>query len=82
MNEQLLTGRDASAMVPVPEPVRSVDGGQRNPPILLQPAAAEACARLAADARASGFELSIASGYRSFERQLAIFNGVFEIIIQ
>ena len=61
-------------MVPVPVPVRGVDGGQRNPPILLQPAAAEACARLAADARASGFKLSIASGYRSFERQLAIFN--------
>lgn len=72
MNEQLLTGRDASAMVPVP--VRSVGDGQRSQPILLQAAAADAFARLAADARALGFELSIASGYRSFERQLAIFN--------
>lgn len=41
----------------------------------LQPALAEPLARLADAARAAGFEPAIASGYRSFERQLAIFNG-------
>lgn len=42
---------------------------------LLLPAVAQAFERLTSDARAAGFELSIASAHRSFERQLAIFNG-------
>lgn len=41
----------------------------------LQPALAEPLAALADSARAAGFAPAIASGYRSFGRQLAIFNG-------
>ncbi|MFV8819583.1 M15 family metallopeptidase [Haliea sp. E17] len=67
MNEILtpaqLTGRDASHLV-------DVAGEHR-----LQPAAARAFALLQADAREAGFDLAIASSFRSFERQLAIFNG-------
>ena len=40
----------------------------------LQQAAAEAFGKLQADARRAGFELAIASSFRSFERQLLIFN--------
>jgi LAS superfamily LD-carboxypeptidase LdcB len=57
-----LTGRDAGSLV-------ELAGGQR-----LLPEAAAAFAALAADARAAGFDLQIASAYRSFDRQLAIFN--------
>jgi LAS superfamily LD-carboxypeptidase LdcB len=57
-----LTGLDDSHLVAVP-------GGHR-----LQPAAAEAFEKLQADARRSGFELAIASSFRSFERQMLIFN--------
>ena len=57
-----ITGLDESLLVPVA-------GGHR-----LLPAAAEAFVRLQAEARAAGFDLAIASSYRSFERQLAIFN--------
>ena len=63
VNAALLTGRDSTAMV---------DAGDGR---LLQAAAAAAFARLAADARASGFELRIASAFRSYDRQCAIFNG-------
>ncbi len=41
----------------------------------LQLPAAEAFTALQADAREAGFELAIASGFRSFRRQLAIWNG-------
>lgn len=41
----------------------------------LQAEAAVAFAALQRDAADAGFELSIASGFRSFERQLAIWNG-------
>ena len=57
-----LTGLDDSHLVTLP-------GGHR-----LQRAAAEAFEKLQADARRSGFELAIVSGFRSFERQLLIFN--------
>jgi LAS superfamily LD-carboxypeptidase LdcB len=58
-----LTGLDKSHLVAVP-------GGQQ-----LQPAAAAAFLALQADAREAGFELAVASGYRSFARQCVIFNG-------
>jgi LAS superfamily LD-carboxypeptidase LdcB len=41
----------------------------------LQAEVARQLARLQADARAAGFELAIASSFRSFERQLLIWNG-------
>tara|TARA_R110002110_G_scaffold362241_1_gene571969 strand:- start:26270 stop:26947 length:678 start_codon:yes stop_codon:yes gene_type:complete len=41
----------------------------------LQKPVALAFAALQADARAQGFDLAIASGFRSFERQLGIWNG-------
>ncbi len=67
MPEQLslaqLTGRDESHLLTL------ADGNR------LLPAAAEAFARLQVDALVAGFELAIASSFRSFERQLAIFNG-------
>lgn len=47
----------------------SLAGGHR-----LQKAAANAFAALCEDARKAGFEPAIASSYRSFDRQLAIFN--------
>ncbi|PLW67922.1 M15 family metallopeptidase [Pseudohalioglobus lutimaris] len=58
-----LTGQDASHLV-------AVTGDHH-----LQPQAAEAFLRLQAQARLAGFELAIASSYRSYQRQLAIFNG-------
>ncbi len=57
-----LTGRDEGHLVPLPD-------GHR-----LQATAARAFAALQADARAAGFELAIASSFRSFDRQLAIWN--------
>jgi hypothetical protein len=41
----------------------------------LHPEAAAAFALLQQDASAAGFELAIASSFRSYDRQLAIFNG-------
>ena len=41
----------------------------------LHPAAAAALAALCADARSAGFDLAIASAWRSYARQLAIWNG-------
>lgn len=41
----------------------------------LQAEVADALAQLQDDARGAGFDLSIASAFRSFERQLLIFNG-------
>ncbi|WP_240725261.1 M15 family metallopeptidase [Mangrovimicrobium sediminis] len=58
-----LTGRDDTHVIPV-------GGGHR-----LCPPVAEAFRALQADARAAGFELAIASSFRDFDRQLAIFNG-------
>lgn len=58
-----LTGRQDNHLVPL-------GNGHR-----LQAPVAEALARLQADAREAGFELAIASSFRSFERQCAIFNG-------
>ncbi|QFU77094.1 D-alanyl-D-alanine carboxypeptidase family protein [Halioglobus maricola] len=60
--EQLL-GRDESHLVAAGDSVR------------LCPEVVAAFARLQDDARAAGFELATASCFRSFERQLAIFNG-------
>lgn len=57
-----LTGIDESHLV-------AVAGGQR-----MQYDAAQAFARLQEDARAAGFDLSIASSFRSYQRQLAIWN--------
>jgi LAS superfamily LD-carboxypeptidase LdcB len=61
--DDVLTGRDARNLV-------EVAAGQR-----LLPEVAADFERLAADAAAAGFELRIASAWRSYERQLAIFNG-------
>ncbi|RLQ20471.1 D-alanyl-D-alanine carboxypeptidase family protein [Seongchinamella sediminis] len=58
-----LTGRDDSHLLTL------VDGHR------LHPQAALAFGRLQAAARGAGFDLAIASSYRSYERQLAIFNG-------
>lgn len=58
-----LVGLDDSRLI-------ELAGGQR----LLPPVAA-AFTQLQADAAVAGFDLSIASSYRSFWRQLAIFNG-------
>lgn len=58
-----LTGLDDAHLVTLP-------CGNR-----LQPAAAEAFLALQDDAREAGFELAIASSFRSFERQLLIWNG-------
>lgn len=58
-----LTGLEQTHLVTLP-------GGHR-----LQPETAEALHALQADARAAGFDLAVASAFRSFERQLAIWNG-------
>lgn len=58
-----MTGLDESHLV-------TLSDGHR-----LQAEVAEAFAALAADARRAGFELAIASSFRSFSRQLAIWNG-------
>jgi LAS superfamily LD-carboxypeptidase LdcB len=58
-----LTGRDDSHVVALPD-------GQR-----LQQKVAEAFAALQSAAREAGFELAIASSFRSYARQLAIWNG-------
>jgi LAS superfamily LD-carboxypeptidase LdcB len=58
-----LTGTDDSHLVELPD-------GHR-----LQPAAAEAFRRLQRDASEAGFDLAIASSFRSFRRQLLIWNG-------
>lgn len=63
MTPAQLTGRDSGLLV-------EVAPGQR-----LHPEVADAFCALQFDARAAGFELAIASAWRSFERQLAIFNG-------
>ena len=60
---QQLTGLDDSHLVQLPS-------GHR-----LQDEAAVAFAALQEDAREAGFELAIASSFRSFTRQLAIWNG-------
>lgn len=58
-----LTGLDDSHLVTLPD-------GHR-----LQREVAQAFAALQADARTAGFALAIASSFRSFERQLTIWNG-------
>ena len=58
-----ITGRDDSHLV-------SMKDGHR-----LHPAAARAFGRLQQEAREAGFDLAVASSYRSFDRQMAIFNG-------
>ncbi len=62
----LLTGRDQSALVTL------ADDHQLQAPV------AEAFADLQADARRAGFDLAIASAYRSFERQCVIWNAKAE----
>ena len=63
LNLQQLTGLDDSHLAPVP-------GGHQ-----LQGEVWLAFRALQADAREAGFELAIASSFRSFSRQLAIWNG-------
>lgn len=63
LDAQQLTGRDESHLVELP-------CGHR-----LQAAAAQAFVALREDARGAGFDLAIASSFRSFDRQLAIWNG-------
>jgi LAS superfamily LD-carboxypeptidase LdcB len=63
LTERQLTGLDDSHLVTLP-------GGHR-----LRDEVAQAIAALQADARRAGFELAIASGFRSFSRQLTIWNG-------
>lgn len=61
----LLCGLDDSALVEV-----AIAGRMHR----LHPRAADAVDALAAAAAAAGFELAVASSWRSFDRQLAIFN--------
>jgi len=63
LNARQLTGRTDSHVVALP-------CGNR-----LQAAAARAFSLLQLDAREAGFELAVASGFRSYDRQLAIWNG-------
>ena len=63
LNARQLTGRTDSHVVALP-------CGNR-----LQAAAARAFSLLQMDAREAGFELAVASGFRSYDRQLAIWNG-------
>jgi len=63
LSARQLTGLDDSHLVTLPD-------GHR-----LQAVVADAFAKLQADARDAGFELAIASSFRSYERQLAIWNG-------
>ena len=63
LNPQQLTGLDESHLVMLP-------CGHR-----LQDEVAQAFTALQADAREAGFDLVIASSFRSFSRQLAIWNG-------
>ena len=63
LTPQQLTGRDPGALVELHE-------GQQ-----LLPEVAQAFQALQADAAGAGFDLAIASSYRSYQRQLLIFNG-------
>ena len=63
LSPRQLTGLDDSHLETLPD-------GHR-----LQAEVAEAFAALQQDARDAGFELAIASSFRSYERQLAIWNG-------
>ncbi len=63
LDPRQLTGADDSHLV-------ELEGGHR-----LQRAAAEAFRCLQRDAREAGFGLAIASSFRSFQRQLEIWNG-------
>lgn len=62
-DDRQLVGLDDGHLVPL------AGGGY------LHPAAAAAFGKLRADARAAGFELAVASAWRSYARQLAIWNG-------
>ena len=62
LNARQLTGRDDSHLVDLPQ-------GHR-----LQVEVAAAFANLQADAREHGFDLAIASSFRSFSRQLTLWN--------
>ena len=63
LNPGQLTGREETHLV-------SLADGHR-----LRAAAAVAFSDLQADARAAGFDLAIASSFRSYQRQLTIWNG-------
>ncbi|WP_084592403.1 M15 family metallopeptidase [Pseudohaliea rubra] len=62
-DDRQLAGLDDSHLVPV------AGGGA------LHPAAAAAFAALCVEARAAGFDLAVASAWRGYARQLAIWNG-------
>jgi hypothetical protein len=55
--------------------VEPIDAGASLGAVSLHPQAARALAGLRRDASAAGFDLRAVSGYRSFERQLQIWNG-------
>lgn len=63
LNPRQLAGQDDTHLVMLPD-------GHR-----LQDEVAQAFAALCLEARQAGFELSIASSFRSFSRQMAIWNG-------
>lgn len=63
LNARQLTGREETHLVELPS-------GHR-----LQAAVATAFSALQEDARAAGFDLAIASSFRSYSRQLVIWNG-------
>jgi LAS superfamily LD-carboxypeptidase LdcB len=63
LTSRQLTGQEETHLVAMP-------GGQK-----LQPVVAGAFAALQADAQAAGFKLVVASGFRSYARQLTIWNG-------
>ncbi|MEP5763390.1 MAG: M15 family metallopeptidase [Halieaceae bacterium] len=65
LSPEQLTGRDQSHL-------------QTEAGIALQPDCWQAFAALRAEAAEAGFDLQVASGFRSFERQLAIWNGKAE----
>ena len=63
LNRRQLTGLDDTHLVTLPD-------GHR-----LQDEVAQAFSALQGDAAQAGFELAIASSFRPFSRQLAIWNG-------
>lgn len=67
-DQRWVLGSDDALMV-------SCEEVERNSAVRLHPDSWAAFALLSEQAAKAGFELRIASGYRSFERQLAIWNG-------
>lgn len=70
-----LTPRQRWVVGDAPELMVAGDPALAGAAVQLHPDCWPAVAQLAAVARADGFELRIASGFRSFDRQLMIWNG-------